>query len=412
LCSFASEAEEGHVYRRRAAALVDAMPDDELAARIDAVAYLCGAEAYLELFDDAIAHGERGLSIARATAQGELLPTLVPAWWTALWMRGRLEEGANLLDDAIEAARLSGNTPTLVLLIMDRALTAGLAGDVQAALALANESWELAQDLEGSIFHTWSGFALGAAHLEDGDYARALEVLYTSAGGEGLELIPGMWRAMALAWAASCWVALGRAEEAERSAAAAQAVAAGTPLRLSNAWADRASATVALHEGDAAAAAEAALRSAEVADQVGAPLEAALSRILGARALAAADEGTRAADEFERAAAAFDECGALRYRDEAERELRKLGRRTQRTPRGKSAGDGLASLTERELQVAQLVVDRKTNPQIAAELFLSSKTVETHLRHIFGKLGVSSRVEVARAVEDAASRDSAGPSAA
>jgi DNA-binding NarL/FixJ family response regulator len=49
--------------------------------------------------------------------------------------------------------------------------------------------------------------------------------------------------------------------------------------------------------------------------------------------------------------------------------------------------------------VARLVVDRKTNPQIAAELFLSQKTVETHLRHIFDKLGVASRVELARAVE-------------
>jgi DNA-binding CsgD family transcriptional regulator len=36
--------------------------------------------------------------------------------------------------------------------------------------------------------------------------------------------------------------------------------------------------------------------------------------------------------------------------------------------------------------VARLVVDRKTNSQIAAELFLSKKTVETHLRNIFGKL--------------------------
>jgi DNA-binding NarL/FixJ family response regulator len=58
-------------------------------------------------------------------------------------------------------------------------------------------------------------------------------------------------------------------------------------------------------------------------------------------------------------------------------------------------------LTERELQVARLVVDRKTNPEIAAELFLSRKTVETHLRNIFHKMGVATRTALARAVERA-----------
>jgi DNA-binding CsgD family transcriptional regulator len=51
--------------------------------------------------------------------------------------------------------------------------------------------------------------------------------------------------------------------------------------------------------------------------------------------------------------------------------------------------------------VAQLVVDRKTNPEIAAKLFLSQKTVETHLRNIFRKVDVSTRVELARVVEHA-----------
>jgi len=100
------------------------------------------------------------------------------------------------------------------------------------------------------------------------------------------------------------------------------------------------------------------------------------------------------------AAAKLDACGALRYRDEAERELGKLGRRTYRRTRpGKVDGTGVETLTARELEVAQLVVDRKTNPEIAAQLFLSQKTVETHLRNMFRKLGVASRVELARAVE-------------
>jgi DNA-binding NarL/FixJ family response regulator len=73
----------------------------------------------------------------------------------------------------------------------------------------------------------------------------------------------------------------------------------------------------------------------------------------------------------------------------------------RRTRPGKTDGKGLETLTARELQVAQLVVDRKTNPEIAAELFLSNKTVESHLRNIFHKLSVSSRVELARAVEHA-----------
>ena len=85
-----------------------------------------------------------------------------------------------------------------------------------------------------------------------------------------------------------------------------------------------------------------------------------------------------------------------------------LGRQIHRRTRaGKTDGSPIESLTERERQVAGLVVDRKTNPEIAADLFLSQKTVETHLRNIFRKLDVASRVELARVVERAERADQA-----
>jgi DNA-binding NarL/FixJ family response regulator len=69
--------------------------------------------------------------------------------------------------------------------------------------------------------------------------------------------------------------------------------------------------------------------------------------------------------------------------------------------RGPATGEeaGIASLTKREIEIAELITDRLTNPQIAGRLFLSKKTVESHIRNLFVKLGASSRVEVARIVE-------------
>ena len=149
-------------------------------------------------------------------------------------------------------------------------------------------------------------------------------------------------------------------------------------------------------------AAERALASAAAADGLGAPVEGALSRLLAGPALASSGRSDDATAELRRAAADFEACGALRYRDEAEHELRKLGHHVHRRTRpGAADTAGLEALTGRELEIARLVVDRKTNPEIAAELFLSQKTVESHLRNIFRKVGVSSRVELARVVERA-----------
>jgi DNA-binding CsgD family transcriptional regulator len=163
-----------------------------------------------------------------------------------------------------------------------------------------------------------------------------------------------------------------------------------------------AAAEVALDAGESTTAVERALAAVADFEAAEALWDAGRARELAGRALAQAGDTDRATRELDLAATAFDSFGSLRYRDRAERELGKLGRRVHRRTRpGNAEGNGIETLTARELQVAQLVVDRQTNPEIAAQLFLSNKTVESHLRNIFRKMNVASRVELARVVERA-----------
>jgi ATP/maltotriose-dependent transcriptional regulator MalT len=387
----------------RAAELVDGLTDDQLAEILTHGADgLCGAELYLGRLDRAAEHTERLLAVARATGRGQMLPVL---YWagTSRMMMGRLDAAIELFDTAVEIAQLFGHAEGVAWNLFGRSLAATAAGDIETALATGEEAVDAVCDIDDCFPKTCASFALAAALHAAGEPARAVEVLTGAAGGDELRLLPEGPRTDALDLLTRCRLELGRRDEAARAATLAEESAARFDLPFNNAIADRAVAAVALADGDAALAAARALSSADAAAAAGAAIESGLARLLAGRALAAAGEPDRAAEELQRAAVELGALGAVRHRDAAERELRRLGHRNlhRRTRPGKAGGDGIASLTERELQVARLVVDRRTNPEIAAELFLSQKTVETHMRNLFHKLGVSSRVEVARAVERA-----------
>jgi DNA-binding NarL/FixJ family response regulator len=250
---------------------------------------------------------------------------------------------------------------------------------------------------DGGFVAAHAGVILGWVLCETGEPARGVDLIVTSGGGEDLPRVTGGWRTGQHEVLTRSWLALGRPDQARLAAARARTVADDVGLPRSEALARSAAAAVALYDGDAGLAVEEARASVTAAASAGALVDAAQSRILLGRALASAGDTASAAAELEQAAAAFDAFGAPRLRDRAEQELRKLGRHiSRRSAPPTGPGQGIQSLSGRELEVARLVVDRRTNPEIASALFLSLKTVETHMRNIFRKLEVTSRVEVAR----------------
>ena len=401
-----ADAMTGHSERARtrrdeAARIVDGLTDDDLARRIDAATWLSATELYLDMYPQAEVHATRALDVSRATGSGDPagLYQILPRVWH---MQGRLAEAAEMLDGAIEGSRLLGTPPGLAGNLFNRSAVALAAGDVPVALAMAEEAARLADRLGEGFVAAWAAVRLAAVRCEMDEPATGADLLVERAGGEQLTLIPGGWRVHGLELLTRCLLRSGRAPEARRAAEHAELVASDFGLPLARVWAGRAVASVALHAGDGARARDLASTAARGADVVGAPIEAALSRALAGEAAAASGDIETAVSELLRAAEAFDACGAVRYRERAEQQLGKLGHRPhRRTSRGRSGALGLEALTGRELQVARLVLDRKTNPEIAAELFLSQKTIESHLRNVFNKVGVESRVALARVMEHA-----------
>ena len=95
----------------------------------------------------------------------------------------------------------------------------------------------------------------------------------------------------------------------------------------------------------------------------------------------------------------FDRLGARPLQDRTRRLLRALGDRP--APRRAASGD----LSDRELQVVRLVARGLSNAEIAEHLFISPRTVTTHLQHIYRRLGLSSRTALIRWVMDRGLRD-------
>jgi len=113
-------------------------------------------------------------------------------------------------------------------------------------------------------------------------------------------------------------------------------------------------------------------------------------------ASAAAGDRDRAVAALDAALAGYQRMGATPDRDRALGRLRALGIRRGSREAHRGASFGWASLTATETRIAELVREGLTNREIGTRLFVSPRTVQTHVSHILQKTGLRSRVEIAR----------------
>ena len=143
---------------------------------------------------------------------------------------------------------------------------------------------------------------------------------------------------------------------------------------------------------DAAVLLAAAQRYADA----GRPLPRAKALEAAAECLVEADDRTAARQAFEQAVEVYEFLGAEADLNRVQAEFRGHGIRRGPHSKHRRAVSGWDSLTDTELKVAAFVEEGLSNPEIAARLMLSRRTVATHVSHILKKLNVATRTDIAR----------------
>jgi DNA-binding CsgD family transcriptional regulator len=397
LCSLASASEnrlaEARAELREVESTCGALSDEQLAEHIDVLGYLAQASSLLERSDDALDFARRGLRLAQATGQSPYIPGQLVLETNALYMKGRIAEAVAVAESATDAALLTGNDQFAMWALWADAMACSAAGDTVRALASAREAAARAEKMSETYFSSLSRLHVAAALNASGDAAGARaelaafeagpdQRLLDLRGGRGWELL------------IQTQLSLGDWRGAAESAKTAEDRARSTSLPQRTATAMCARSAVLLAGDDPPGAARTAREAIPLADSTGNPILGARARALLGAALGRLGELESAMTELGYAERTLFAAGALREADAAAQELRRLGWRGPRRARGTTRVRGSA-LSAREQEVAALVAAGKRNREVAAALFLSEKTVESHLARIYDKLGVRSRAALA-----------------
>jgi DNA-binding CsgD family transcriptional regulator len=392
-----------------------------------------------------------GIELLRqaATLEGDdLIPTA--SWGAgaqlgiALAYRDELEEARSLLERRYRRALEEGDDESVSALSLYLTEIEIRAGNLDAALRYAEEGLAIQQasygeDSKGSLAY---GSALVAAYRGQVDSARAtgeqglvqteahgamtcaaairaalgfleLSLGHNEAALERYEPMvdafrrgeagdPGKRHNVALPDAIEALTALGRLDEAEELVQVWEREGTRSEVLRTAATAARCRALIAAARGNLDEGLEHAEEALAHHRDLTLPFERARTLIVLGTLRRRAKHKAAARAALEEAVEILDAMGAVLWVERARAELGRIG--------GRAASDGL---TPTEQRVADLVAEGRSNKEVAAELFVSVRTVEANLTRVYAKLGIRSRTELAaiRQASDGRSRSPARPPA-
>ncbi len=200
---------EAQTLRADAATQLDTLDDGALSGRLDTAYYLGFAEFFCEHYDDAIRHFRRGISVSRASGQGQFVIPMTIGLAHALEVRGRLDEAAEAADAAVEGARLWGNDQMLCFALTADAWVSALRGELDRARSAGAEAMALLDGLDESVLSRATRVHVAAAQLEAGEPEGCLAAMSAGGAPEFAGVEPGR-RAWLYAILARAELALGR----------------------------------------------------------------------------------------------------------------------------------------------------------------------------------------------------------
>ena len=343
---------------------------------------------WADRLDEALESLKEHLRVAERTGDESMRAELLTRRGLISLRTGDWAEAERSLDQAEEIAVAAGLEQGSIR--RTRALLQALRGEVHAPEAYAANGLEGAKERGQSWIIIRLLGMLGFIDLSRGDFAAAADKL--DEADRLCEQVgvkePGIFRTQADT--VEALVGAGRLDRAEEALARFEEEAAAVQRAWALATAPRCRSLLVAARGNEEAAIEASAASLSRTAVLGQPFEHGRSLLVAGTVLRRAGRKGEARVRLNEAEQLFENLGALLWIERARAEK---GRIAGRAPSGDE-------LTPTELRVAQLVAAGLSNRQVADQLFVTVRTVESNLTRVYGKLGVNSRTQLARRLSE------------